>query len=111
MTRSSAAAADRETAVRLAGQRLATLEAVEGVTAGDSQGQFEEEPRFQWQQRLTGASEAGVLEVTVTVLWQDGAIQRHYDVTTYMLDPNQSSAAGSTTGVTSGAGGGNGGGR
>ncbi len=111
LTRSSAAAADRETAVRLAGQRLATLEAVEGVTAGDSQGQFEEEPRFQWQQRVTGASETGVLEATVTVLWQDGAIQRHYDVTTYMLDPNQTSATGATTGGASGGGAANGGGR
>ena len=41
MARASAAAADRETAVRLAGERLALIEGVEGVSAGSTQGQFD----------------------------------------------------------------------
>ena len=96
MARASAAAADRETAVRLAGERLAVLEAgVEAGTAGqnaspgDAEGVFDTEPRFRWQQRVAAASEPGLLETTVTVTWQDGGVERHYAVTTYLLDTAQ----------------------
>src|SRR5712692_2004459 len=88
MERASAAAADRETAVRLAGERLAMIEGVEGVSAGNSQGQFEYEPRFRWRKQVSPATnETGVLEVTVTITWQDGYATRRYPVTTYLLDP------------------------
>src|SRR5437867_3578147 len=59
MDRSSAGAADRETAVGLVGERLATLEGVDGVHAGDSQGVFQTEPRFHWQQHVGTASQIG----------------------------------------------------
>ena len=100
MARASAAAADRETAVRLAGERLALIEGVEGVSAGSTQGQFDSEPRFRWQQQVSPATdETGVLEVTVTITWQDGYANRRYAVTTYLPDPaqlpqNQSSTGG-----------------
>ena len=100
MTQASAAAADRETAVRLAGERLAMIEGVEGVSAGNTQGQFETESRFHWQQQVSSAANVtGVLEVTVTILWQEGSATRHYAVSTYLLDPaqlqqNQSSGGG-----------------
>src|SRR5439155_27385263 len=67
MVRASAAAADRETAVRLAGERMARLEGVDGVSTGDAQGDFDSEPRFHWQQRVASAAETGVLEATVTI--------------------------------------------
>lgn len=90
MEQASAAAADRQTAVRLAGERLAMIEGVEGATAGSAQGQFDTEPRFQWQQQTTPATnETGVLAVTVTITWQDGYAPRRYAVTTYLLDPAQ----------------------
>jgi type II secretion system protein I len=87
MAQSSAAAEDRETAVRLAAERLAVLEAgVEG-TAGNAEGNFETEPRFRWQQSVAASSEQpGVLEATVTITWLDGAVERHYPVTTYLVD-------------------------
>jgi general secretion pathway protein I len=100
MTQASAAAADRETAVRLAGERLALIEGVEGVSGGNTQGQFEYEPRFHWQQQVSSAANVtGVLEVTVTILWQEGRATRRYAVSTYLLDPallqqNQSSSGG-----------------
>src|SRR5438105_14547290 len=67
MARASAAAADRETAIRLAGERMATVEAIEGVNTGNSQGDFQYEPRFHWQQQINSSTETGVLEVTVTI--------------------------------------------
>jgi prepilin-type N-terminal cleavage/methylation domain-containing protein len=97
MARASAAAADRETAVRLAEQRLATLEAIDGAAAGDAEGQFEEEPRFRWQQHVTAASTTGVLEATVTITWPEGALTRRFAVTTYLLDPSQTTANGDST--------------
>jgi type II secretion system protein I len=98
MARASAAAADRQTAVRLAEQRLATLEAIDGATAGNSEGQFEEEPRFRWQQQVAAASVTGVLEATVTITWPEGALTRRFAVTTYLLDPTQTAANGNSTG-------------
>jgi type II secretion system protein I len=99
MERASAGAADRQTAVRLAGERLALIEGVEGVSAGSTQGQFDSEPRFRWQQQVGAAtSETGVLEVTVTITWQDGDATRHYAVTTYLLDPAQLQQNQSSTG-------------
>jgi type II secretion system protein I len=97
MARASAAAADRETAVRLAGERMATIEAVEGVNTGNSQGDFPTEPRFHWQQQVATANQTGVLEATITITWRDGAVDRRYAITTYLLDPTQqptTSAAG-----------------
>jgi prepilin-type N-terminal cleavage/methylation domain-containing protein len=93
MVQASAAAADRETAVRLAGERLARLEGVDGVSTGDAQGDFEAEPRFHWQQRAAAASETGVLEATVTITWHDASLERRYAVTTYVLDPSQMPAS------------------
>ena len=99
MAQASAAAADRETAVRLAGERLALIEGVEGVSAGSTQGQFDSEPRFRWQQQVSPATdETGVLEVTVTITWQDGYATRRYAVTTYLLDPAQLPQNRSSTG-------------
>jgi type II secretion system protein I len=89
MVRASAAAADRQTAVRLAGERLARLEGVDGVSTGDAQGDFESEPRFHWQQRVATAAETGVLEATVTITWNEASAERRYAVTTYVLDPSQ----------------------
>jgi general secretion pathway protein I len=87
MARSSAAAEDRETAVRLAGERLAVLESGIETGTGNAEGVFETEPRFRWQQSISASSEqTGVLETTVTVTWLDGAVERHYAVTTYLLD-------------------------
>jgi len=99
LARASAASADRQSAVRLAGERMATIEAVEGVNSGNSQGDFQDEPRFRWQQQVTAASQTGVLEVVVTVTWREGSIDRHYAVTTYLLDPSQQ-----PTSTTAGAG-------
>jgi type II secretion system protein I len=98
MTRASAAAADRKTAVRLAGERLAMLEGVDGVSAGNTQGDCEDEPRFRWQQQVGAASQSGVLEATVTITWQDGPVQRRYAVTTYVLDPSEQTSSGGTGG-------------
>jgi type II secretion system protein I len=95
MARASAAASDRQTAVRLAGERLATLEGIEGVSAGNSEGSFDNEPRFRWRQQVGAAAQTGVLEATVTITWQEGAIERHYAVTTYLLDPAQQATTGS----------------
>jgi general secretion pathway protein I len=93
LTRSTAAAEDRITAVRLATERLALLEADEQVAAGETSGAFASEPRFQWRQEVAAASEPGLLEATVTILWQDGQVPRHYSVTTYLLDPAQAPVA------------------
>jgi type II secretion system protein I len=87
MAQSFAAAQDRETAVRLAGERLAVLESGVEQATGDAQGVFETEPRFRWQQSVTASTEQpGVLETTVTITWMDGALERHYEVMTYLLD-------------------------
>jgi general secretion pathway protein I len=87
MAQSSAAAGDRETAVRLAAERLAVLESGVEQASGDAQGVFEAEPRFRWQQSVAASNEQpGVLETTVTITWLDGALERHYAVTTYLLD-------------------------
>jgi prepilin-type N-terminal cleavage/methylation domain-containing protein len=95
MARASAAASDRQAAVRLAGERLATLEGIEGVSAGNSEGSFDNEPRFRWRQQVGAAAQTGVLEATVTISWQEGALERHYAVTTYLLDPAQQTTTGS----------------
>src|SRR5947209_1590350 len=98
MAQASAAAADRQTAVRLAGERLAMTEAVEGVSAGNAEGQFDSEPRFRWQQQVSSATNlTGVLEVTVTITWRDGAATRRYVVSTYLLDPSQQAASQAST--------------
>jgi general secretion pathway protein I len=89
MARASAAAEDRGQAVRLAGERLALLEASDEVASGENQGVFENEPRFQWQEELVAASDPGLLEATVTILWHDGIVERRYSVSTYLLDPAQ----------------------
>jgi type II secretion system protein I len=96
MAQSSAAAEDRATAARLATERLAVLEAGVEESTGDAQGQFETEPRFRWQQSVAASSEQpGVLEATVTILWQDGDLERHYDVTTYLLEtPTETTTTG-----------------
>ena len=95
MAQASAAAADRETAIRLAGERLAMIEGVQGVMAGNTAGTFDDEPRFHWQQQVGAATSAtGVLDVTVTITWQDGSVPRHYTVTTYFLDPAQQPSSG-----------------
>jgi prepilin-type N-terminal cleavage/methylation domain-containing protein len=114
MTYSSAAAEDRATAVRLAAQRMALLElattassggGTESIPAsgaaggevsatGNSEGTFENEPRFQWQQQVSAASEPGLLEVTVTVSWYEGIAERRYTVSTYLLDPGQRATTG-----------------
>jgi general secretion pathway protein I len=86
MARSSAAAEDRVTAVRLARERLAILEAGVEIPSGDAQGQFETEPRFQWQESVVAATDPGVLEATVSIIWQEGLLERHYSITTYLLD-------------------------
>lgn len=96
MARASAAAADRQTAVRLAGERLAILEAVEGASAGTASGNFENEPRFRWQQQVDAAAESGVLQATVTITWRESAADRRYAVTTYLLDPAQQPSSGGT---------------
>jgi type II secretion system protein I len=99
MERASAEAADRETAVRLAGERLALIEGVEGVSAGSTEGQFDSTPRFRWQQQVSAAADVtGVLAVTVTVTWPEGAATRRYPVSTYLLDPSQQAANQSSTG-------------
>src|ERR1700686_4879594 len=73
LSRASVGAADRETAVRLAGERLAMIEGVEGVNAGNTEGSFDSEPRFRYQQQVSPATnETGVLEVTVTITWPEG---------------------------------------
>jgi type II secretion system protein I len=92
MSRASALAADRQTAVRLAGEQLARLEGVDGVSTGNTQGDFESEPRFHWQEQVAAASQTGVLEATVTITWSEAGVQRHYAVTTYVLDPSQMQA-------------------
>jgi prepilin-type N-terminal cleavage/methylation domain-containing protein len=89
LSQASAASANRATAVRLAGERMAVLEAVEGPEAGELEGVFETEPRFRWHQQVASGSEPGVLEATVAVIWLDGAIERRYEVTTFLLDPAQ----------------------
>jgi type II secretion system protein I len=99
MERASAEAADRETAVRLAGERLALVEAVEGVSAGSTEGQFDSAPRFRWQQQVGAPADVtGVLEVTVTITWPEGAATRRYAVSTYLLDPSQQVANQTATG-------------
>ena len=94
LARASAAAQDRATAVRLAGERLAFLEGVDVVSAGDTEGEFESEPRFQWQQQVSAASDPDLLEATVTVTWRDGAAERRYSVSTYLPNPNAATDAG-----------------
>jgi type II secretion system protein I len=94
MARASAAAVDRQTAVRLAGERLATLEGIDGVSAGNSEGSFDNEPRFRWRQQVGAAAQTGVLEATVTITWQEGGVERRYAVTTYLLDPAQQPTTG-----------------
>jgi general secretion pathway protein I len=89
LSQAAAASGNRTTAVRLAGERMAVLEAVEGPEAGELEGVFESEPRFRWQQQVVSASEPGVLEATVAVIWLDGAIERRYEVTTFLPDPAQ----------------------
>jgi general secretion pathway protein I len=94
MTRASAAAQDRATAVRLAGERLAVLEAAVDATPGtldveltDAQGQFDADPRFRWQQQVATASDPDLLDVTVTVSWGNGRSEHRYLVTTYLPTP------------------------
>jgi type II secretion system protein I len=89
LAQASAAAADRQTAVRLAGERMANIEAVEGVNSGNTQGDFQDEPHFHWQQQVNASNQTGVLEVVVTITWREGSLDRHYAVTTYLLDPSQ----------------------
>jgi prepilin-type N-terminal cleavage/methylation domain-containing protein len=96
MAQASAAAADRETAIRLAGERLANIEAVEGVGTGNTQGDFQNDPRFHWQQQINAGPETGVMEVVVTITWREGRLDRHYAVTTYLLDPTQLTNTGTT---------------
>ena len=91
LAQSSAAAEDRETAVRLARERLSIAESgaelQQGQAISNAEGVFETEPRFRWQQSVAASTEqTGVLEVTVTITWTEGALERHYAVTTYMLD-------------------------
>src|SRR5262249_53830373 len=92
MVQSSAAAADRETAVRLAGERMARMEGVDGVTTGSTQGDFDTEPRFHWQQQVDAGPQTGILQATITITWREASVDRHYAVTTYVLDPSQSPA-------------------
>jgi hypothetical protein len=69
------------------------------VTAGNTSGQFDSAPRFRWQQQVsTSASVTGVLDVTVTTTWPEGAATRQYSVSTYLLDPSQQAANQATTG-------------
>lgn len=89
LTRSSVAAEERTTAVRLAGERLSLLESDARVATAETSGSFESEPRFRWEQEVVAASEAGLLEATVTILWQDGLAERRYSVSTYVPDPTQ----------------------
>jgi hypothetical protein len=89
LSRAAAASDTLATAVRLAGERLAVIEAVEGPEAGELEGVFETDPRFRWQQQVTSGSEPGVLEATVAVIWREGAIERRYEVTTLLPDPAQ----------------------
>jgi len=109
MTRASAAAQDRAMAVRLAGERMAVLEAAVDATPGtldvdltDAQGQSETDPRFRWQQQVTAAVDPDLLEATVTVTWSDGALERHYTVITYLNTPpstDDTSGTGTGTGT------------
>jgi general secretion pathway protein I len=94
MTRASAAAQDRTTAVHLASERLAVLEAAVDATPGtldvdltDAQGQFDADPRFRWEQRVATASDPDLLDVTVTVSWGSGRSEHRYEVTTYLPTP------------------------
>jgi type II secretion system protein I len=102
LAQASAAAADRQTAVRLAGERMANIEAVEGVNSGNTQGDFQDEPRFHWQQQINAADQPGVLEVVVTITWREGSLDRHYPVTTYLLDPSQQPTATTAAGGAAG---------
>jgi hypothetical protein len=94
MTQASTSAADRATAVRLAAERLAILEAAADATPGtlevdlaDAEGVSPVDPRFLWRQQVAPAPEPGLLEVTVTVSWAEGVLERRYEVTTFLVEP------------------------
>jgi len=85
------------TASLLAQSRLTELEQVDGLIEGTADGDFGEEyPGWRWEQEVVQAESEGLLQVTVTVIWQSGGREKTYTVTTYRLQPAEETT--STTG-------------
>ncbi|MGQ9523389.1 MAG: type IV pilus modification PilV family protein [Armatimonadota bacterium] len=86
---------DYTTASLLAQSRLTELEQVDGLVEGTAEGDFGEDyPGWRWEQEVIQAESEGLLQVTVTVIWQRGAEERTYTVTTYRLQPPEETTTG-----------------
>lgn len=83
------------TAGLLAQSRLTELEQVDGLIEGTAEGDFGEDyPGWRWEQEVVQAESEGLLQVTVTVIWQSGSTERTYTLTTYRLQPAEETTTG-----------------
>ncbi len=86
-TKSSALAAEQQTATMLAQKQIAEAEVqLQGnVTAGDSDGDFGTDyPGYHWKQSITATDYTYLFQMSVTVSW-GAPPQRERTVTTYLV--------------------------
>ena len=91
-SRMSAESRDFITASHLLRDKMSELEAVESLPSGQSQGEFAEGARFQWQVDVAPTNYNSLYDVSVIVTWMAGGRMKRLGARTYILGEAQEQA-------------------
>lgn len=88
-SRMSAESRDLITASHLLRDKMSELESVESLPSGQSQGEFLEGARFQWQTNISPTTYNSLYDVSVIVTWLSGGRPKRLGARTYILGEAQ----------------------
>ena len=103
-SRTRAESEDIITASHLLRDKLCELEAMDTLPSGQTQGEFAEGARFQWQASISPADSEGLYDVAVIVGWVTGGQTKQLAARTYMR--GEAAEGAETSAPQPGAGGG-----
>lgn len=88
-SRMRAESEDLITASHLLRDKMSELESIESLPSGQSQGEFLEGARFQWQVNVGPTNYNSLYDVSVVVSWVTGGRMKHLGARTYIFGEAQ----------------------